>query len=84
MISFTFFAGGFSLDNPNVLSILVVTVLVVIEPSSQSEWPVDPTSTKPLLIEFQLILVHNLVKSYDKQVVIDVVILKPRLLGDKS
>ena len=37
MISFTFFAGGFSLDNPNVLSILVVTVLVVIEPSSQSE-----------------------------------------------
>ena len=59
MISFTFFAGGFSLDNPNVLSILVVTVLLVIEPSSQSEWPVDPTSTKPLLIEFQLILVQT-------------------------
>ena len=79
-----FFASGFSLNNPNVLNILVVTVLVVIESSSQTEWPMDPTSTKPLLIEFQLILVHNLVKSYDKQVVIDVVIIKPRLLGDKS
>ena len=35
-------------------------------------------------MEFQLTLVHTLVKSYDEQAVIGVVVLKPRVLGDKS